>query len=590
MSIENPFFLKELRALGRRRFAPIGWALLLQSFLLLFPLLIVERLLGSELEPVQARQVLALVLLGISHAILCGAIGWTLGRSVFLEEHRQRTLESVRLVSTSPWRWLPQKLLFPLYGLLLVWAAGLPFYAALALRRHFPPHALQPGAVFALCGGLVMLGTTLMLPPEGARYRLKLQGPVPLADLLGSFGQWGLPYWVVLVLLRLSWDWLQAAIGAGTTAFRSLPFYSSWLRTDHGLVLLMTCFGLGALGAALANADPVSRLMPLLGRAGRLLAVAGAYYLFVGYTWPGSGPSGLVALFALPAAVSAIALFSRKRPERKDEDPIARGELGWLTRFADNPVFLRDLRVTLRPAGLVRQSWTIGTRLLLVTTLLGTVSILPFVGTLGPVGGPGSVWGQVLARVAELALVLGFWLVIPSLLTFGARALALWQEERRCNTLSQLFSSPIGTRTVVHGRWAAAVLVGLARTLPVLVIFLIGPLIALDGRGLDVCLSLGAWLTSMGLVMSAGFAGAARRVDRIADLGLAVCLSVYVLLAEGLGLAIAVNNLPRWTIDSIRTLLIAYSWTMAPINLVLTYLIYRRSIADLEAYRKQDLE
>src|SRR5687768_11476996 len=97
MAYENPFFVKEVRALSRSRFAPVSGPLMLQSLLLFVPLLLLERILALDLDSEVARKAISLVLLGLLHAGGCAAAGWAMGRRVLIAEHRQGALESLRL-------------------------------------------------------------------------------------------------------------------------------------------------------------------------------------------------------------------------------------------------------------------------------------------------------------------------------------------------------------------------------------------------------------------------------------------------------------------------------------------------------------
>src|SRR4051794_19632085 len=130
--MENSFFVRELRALSRRHFGPLAWPLLFEWLLMGLSVVLLERIgsgqddWGRTMAPFLKLAVLALF--AFSHAVVCAATGWTLGARVFAVEHRQRTLESLRLISLPPWRWVTAKLALPAYGLALVWAAAAPFY------------------------------------------------------------------------------------------------------------------------------------------------------------------------------------------------------------------------------------------------------------------------------------------------------------------------------------------------------------------------------------------------------------------------------------------------------------------------------
>jgi hypothetical protein len=589
MPVENAFFLKELRALGRRQFAPVAWPLLLQTVLLIFPLLMMERLVGAELEDLRARQGLALALLGLAHAIVTGSAGWAMGSRVLLEEHRQNTLESLLLVSVSPWRWLPRKLVFPLHGLTVVWLAALPSYAALVLRGHFTPGDLAPGLILSGAAGLVSFGAALLQPPQGLRSRLSQRVSVP--DLVSDLSHVGLPYWIGLILLRLGWDWLMAVAGGGGAAFRESPFFWAVLRSDVALAALLLVFTIAALGSAFAAAYPASAAAERLRWWSRLLAIGAAYYLFVGYTWPGSRPIfRIAALAGPPVLLLARPLLSRSRRAGRREDRGAAREIRWLAGLTDNPVFLRDLRVALRPAGLTRQALMNALGLVLGVALVGGLSLVPFAGFMAGSWGSRGPWQQILAQVVGVTLLIGFWVAVPALLTYGSRSLAHWQAERRQDTLGQLFSSPLSTEQLVRGRWGAALLVGCARNMPVVIAFTLALFATGQWPAVRVCLALGLWLASMGLVLSAGFSGAAAQITNTRELGSAVCLAIYVLLAEGLGLAWTLSNLPQFVASGIQFIMLSYTLLLTPVNVLLTWLVYRRALMDVEYLRRRDLE
>jgi hypothetical protein len=578
--LENPFFTREARSWSRRQYAPVTWHVLLQCFILTVPLLLLERVLGADIDSEEVRRGLALMALGVGHAALAGIVGWALGSMVLIEEHRQGTLDTLRLVSTPPRRWLPQKLLLPAYAFLVVWLAAAPFYMALSIRGHFLPRDLQPGALLSGGVGLAAFAAALLVPPEGVRQRLNQR--LTASDLIADLTHLGLPYWAGIVIVRVQWDWM-AALVSGRAAIQLQPFYDANLRTDHGLALLIGALLIAALASAFAGADPASRWAVRVARWTRVLAVGVAYYLFIGYTWRRIGPEHRwLALAGLPLLALALHVFSRVK-KRRSEDRSAAREIRWVARRSDNPVLIRDLRVLLRTAGLRRQATVISLGLVVGMALL-TASMIPLTGFFGGPPAPGPL--RFLRQMAAVAVILGFWLAVPAVLTFGARASALWQMERRVNTLSQLLASPLPAETVIRGRWAAALMVGVARNSPALVAFLLGLFVISSGRGLPLALALATWLASLGLVLSAGFAGAARPVESLRELGSAVCLSVYVLLGEGLGLALVMNH----TTGEVGLTLMTYSLCMAPVNLLLTYGIYRRAIADLEALRKRDFE
>src|SRR4051794_35680423 len=92
---ENPFFRREVRALGRRGFLAVLGPVLIQWTLAFVPLLLLE--FPPDRSP-HVTELLAALCLGVGQAIVCGAVGWSFGRRVFAEEQRQRTLEALRMI------------------------------------------------------------------------------------------------------------------------------------------------------------------------------------------------------------------------------------------------------------------------------------------------------------------------------------------------------------------------------------------------------------------------------------------------------------------------------------------------------------
>jgi hypothetical protein len=603
LHVENPFFTRDLRAAGRRGFGVLAWPLALQSLVLLLPLWLLERVHAGSLAPADAWRGAALVLLGLGHAATCGGIGWIMGARVLGDEHRQATLEGLQLVAQHPARWLGQKLLFPLYCVGLVWAASLPLYGAIAARGHFLPVQLEPGALLAAAGGFLAFGGALLMPPEG------LRSPVRRGRRVGAgwrdFFPLLLPLWITLVLLHLAGDWTAYALGVNRWPWLDLPFLGAHLRTSHGLALLLGAYALAAMTAAYASACPDERAAAPLRTLGRLAGFGTAYLLFVGYMWDGLAwqiggtvraftgdayvrsfadaeaaalavvlPGALVlALLVLLASKPAAPRKERAKPRR--QDALAAGEVRTIARFVDNAVLHRDLRVTLRRAGLTRQLLTFG--------LWGLAAVWMAGSMLSPGGSSGVPFTSQLAAGSSL---LGTWFVIPVLLAIGGGALTHWHTERRCDTLSQLFSTPISCETVVRGRWSAALVTALPRTLPAAALFYFGAATTTPPDTMAFVNLAALWLATLGLVLSAGLAGTAQTSIRAADLLCAGCLAIYVIVGEGL------VYLWKWSwsptvlgqLDylDLATYLV---WTI-PLNAVLTCALHHRAVADIEAMRR----
>lgn len=591
--MENPFFQRELRAAARRQFSLVAWPMVALVALLVFPLLLLEGFLAPEIDNLQVRKVLALIVFGLSYAGICTAVGWMIGSRVFLEEHRRNTLEMLRLVSTPPWKWVAQKLAYPLVGLGLVWSTAFPLQAALVIRGHLLPREIEPLTILAGCAGLTALGATLLMPPTGLRSLLRPDTRPTLPVLLHDLSYMAVPNWIALVLLTLGMNAVLSAVGYGTQVFRPRPFFQGWLRTDQGLAVLVGMFGLAALTAAYSTACPALPRVASASTFTRWLSIATAYYLMLGYTW--SGVPGWGQMFApafLPLALAGAWVWGRRTARSRSarpEDQSAQREIGWLAKRLDNPVLIRDLRVALRGVGLTRRFIWLSVGLLLVCGLLGSLAAFPFVRLFGTAA-RGVTFLQLLYQSAGVASLLGFSAAVPCLLTIGSQAVVQWQAERRQQTFSQLFQSPISSHDLLLGRWIAALLVGTTRALPVVLLFLASYGLLSRGNGLPTILAIGAWLLSLGLVLSIGCAGAARRVTHIRDLLAPMPLAVGILLAEGLALSLVLAWLPDRLYVEMGELIRAYSLGMSGLNLGLTALLFFRVITELEKLRHQELE
>jgi len=588
MRFENPFFLKEIRALSRKAFAPLSWIVLAQVLLVICAFWPLEYQVDLSSDPMlrALRRGMAGLLLAACHGLGCGAAGWILGGRIFVEEHRQQTLEGLQLISAAPWRWLPQKLLFPLYGLFLVWLAPLPVYAALAIRGHFFPHELAPAAVLAGCAGLLTMGAALLAPPGGLRSQRNREERFSLAALREDGPHLMLPYWIGLILFRMVWDWVMGFNSPARQSFKTLPFYETTLRTDAGLALLLFAFGMAALAAGLASADPAAAWVRTAARWTRSLAIGVAYYLWVGYTWAGDGMVARgVKLAGLGVAALVFYWLRRRKKRQRREDPLTARELGWLGFRMDNPVLIRDLRVSLRGSGMRRR--TLG-------------RIFGFFGSLGLVLfwqlysndaflGDDNVVEQAFAVTRMIALTMSVWLGLPALLTLGSRAHQQWQAERRANTLSQLAMTPLSSAAIVRGRWGASLLVGATQVAPLFLVFLVGLSVFENDEGRLRALITACWVGTLGVVLSAGMAGAARpRLSPLGGVFSAVGLATLVVGAEFAGTIFLVTHiLPN---SSSSEAIYACWLVFTLLNCVLTLFVYRRAIADIEIYRARDLE
>lgn len=591
---ENPFFAREVRAFGRRGLGLLAWPLMVQALFLCVPLWLMERAAAGLLQPVDSWRGLALVALGLGHAAVSGGVGWIAGKRVLGEEHRRRALDGLRLITRHPAGWLAQKLVFPLYVVVLVWSAAVPFYGVVALRGHFLPGHLAPGAQLALCLGLLTFGAALLAPAEGMRSPIRSGKRVKASAAWSDILMMGLPSWIALVLLRLAFDWMLYAQSLRPSPFRHAPFFGASLPTDQGLVVLLAAYAVTCFGSAYAVVNPADRWAGPIRDGARILGVAAAYVLFVGYQWPGAITVGsvLTVLGGLLAA-TLVALPSEWRerltPERgrrtRTEDRLAGRELARLGRLFDNAVFVRDLRVALRGGGLLRQFALNSGGLCLLTVAVTGVG-QPFLGA-----ATGSVWSPTVQRLAMGAITVSSWLMLPALLAYGGRALASWGTERRCVTLLQVFASPLTTETVVRGRWIAAVLVGLVRSSPVPLFFLAGLLIVASPGEILFHVGQGIWLATLGLILSAGLAGSAQDTAvALEDLFCAGCVAVYLVMVEGALYLWLWTQAPVLNGAPDQSGLLLYAWGMVPLNLIATYFVYRRAVSDIGFLRRKETE
>jgi hypothetical protein len=203
-----------------------------------------------------------------------------------------------------------------------------------------------------------------------------------------------------------------------------------------------------------------------------------------------------------------------------------------------------------------------------------------------------SAWPPFVYQLASGALLTGSWLILPALLAFGGRSIANWGTERRCAMLPQVFATPLPTEAFVRGRWLAAVLIGLVRAVPVPLGFLLALMVVAERTELPVYVAQGVWLATLGLVLSAGLAGSAQDTSiQLEDLFCSGCLAVYAVMVEG------ALFLWQWTQAPValngvadRSGLVVFAWCLVPVNLLLTYGVYRRAVADIAFLRRKESE
>jgi hypothetical protein len=189
------------------------------------------------------------------------------------------------------------------------------------------------------------------------------------------------------------------------------------------------------------------------------------------------------------------------------------------------------------------------------------------------------------------AIAVSSWMMLPALLAYGGRSLASWGTERRCSTLLQVFASPLATETVVRGRWTAAVLVGLVRSLPAPLLFLAGLFVVASPGEILFHLGLGVWLATLGLILSAGLAGSAQDTAvALEDLFCSGCVAVYVVMAEGALFLWLWTQAPLLNGSPDRSGLLQFAWLMTPVNLAATYFVYRRAVSDIGFLRRKETE
>jgi hypothetical protein len=588
MVLESPFFLKELRILGRRNFAPLAGLLLLECGLLLLPLLAMEWLVSQGLGEEPLFQRMVLTFLGLFHAGVCAAGGSKMGDRVFREECRQGTLESLRLVSLEPWRLVVQKALFPLYGLGVLWIAGLPFYMAIAVRGHFLPRELEMGAVLAGLAGVVQFGATLLKPPQGAAAVGAGDWRPGAERIAASAAGLALPCLLMALLVLMCGDWVAAAVRDRTSPFRMVPFYGAILRSDHLLAVVLLIFLVPVSGAALNTASPASRWTREAAYGGSLLALGMAYYLVVGYLWSALSPGARAAWVAgLPAVglLCAILPVSSRKKDVRIEDPLARWEVAWISRWWDNAVFVRDLRAGLRTAGLTRQSWRTLLQLLLFPVVMASITLLPVVGA--PFGAifasRGPFCAELVSRSAVMAAFFGPIYAFGAFGSLGGRAQISWGKERQLDTLTQLLGTPLCSEALVRGRWAASALAALPALCACLILLVLSLGFASERIGLGEYLALEACVASVGLLVAADAAAIGPKGDWCFGLiGLAV---FFLELLLALVLAFSFIHL-RTT--ALFPVLMTTGLILVPINMALTCFLYRRSVMEVERLRTGD--
>jgi hypothetical protein len=510
MSLENPFFVREVRAYSRKAWSPLSWQVLAAAMGPGFWLWAIAREWTPDAPgaPYFLRGLL-LAWVIVSHAVVCGFTGWRLGAQAFGAEQRQSTLEGLQLVSTSSWKWSTEKLLFPLYSLFLVWLAAFPGCAMLVVRGHCLPATLWPGLLLAAAVGVLSFGVALMGPPERAGLPLSTERQLPLAQRLELSAPRLIATWLGWEILQLGIRWLEKGVRDLTPDFQTrLLFRILPLRSDQIFAGMLGLFLFYGLTCAWAWANPASPIAGRLRRAALLVTLVTGYALVVGVTWIGSNWFWQSLLVAVPTVqLLRLALAQRKsvrvRRAARPDSPRAVREIAAVQARWDNPVLVRDLRVSLRGGGLL-------------SSILWHCLIVGALG--GAFGAYALSMGAYYVGASTYPVIAGFlaslygWGAFAAVMRIGMSASTQWSSERRMKTVSQLLLSPIPGVDIVRGRWAAALLQGSAVAMPWVVSFAICTIIASGGERLETLVCYSLWIVSLALILSAGRAGAIREL------------------------------------------------------------------------------
>lgn len=503
--LENPFFLRDARAHSRRKGWGIGGTLLRQVLFLFVPLLIAENAVPWLPLSIWEREVLTIFVLGTCHSLNCAVAGSHAGFTVLRDEYRQGTLDSLRLLPTPAPLWLLRKLLFPLFALLVVWAAALPFYAMLAVRGHFLPEQLLPGAVSSLALGLFTFAAAIATPPEGTT-ALAADGP-GRATRWSLAGRQALYGWLGLCLCRVGWEWVFWIARLRAAPWKSAtPFFGAWISPAQFLIPQLLTFSVAAVLTAISAAGRDSALWHRAARTARQVAGLAAYTFLVG-ALPASLPlpARWVLLALLPVAALAINRSAR-RAVAPPEDRLSAGEVRWCGSLWDNALLVRDLRAALRWQSLRRDTLRRCAQLLLCCLALAGISFLPAVTAL-----TGQLYGRqspVLALLLRTAVHLAFLAPLTVFLAgiaLGGKAREYWLRESQVGTLPQLLTTPLEAGALVRGRWGASMLTGASYAAPALLGTLTGVAVLLlaHPRAMLPYLALILLMGSCGVLLAA---------------------------------------------------------------------------------------
>jgi hypothetical protein len=386
------------------------------------------------------------------HALMVAALAAADAGAFLRDELRRGTFEGVLLL---PWRargLLALRAMFPVWSLLVHWAAGLPVYLAAAVLDLLPFSAALPFSVLPLyAGGIMLLIQAAYSPILGA------DGQVLPGEKLG-----GRSLVVTTTLISLFLAGLMLLGGA-----RRVGVFA-WLAPAWGLVAALTVAlviaGTAAAHASLQHDERAQRRSSLavtwagcftsfttLGLFWRWLpwwiswpllaigAVAAVITLVVGYSPSFAGPSVTDGGDEKPASAGAGAGTPAVKPVELER---TRAEIAWFDRRWENPLLVRDLRARCRTTSL---------RSTLLTAIVwgGVWTVLLLAG-----------WYFFRGFFGRSPFILIMWLLVSPLMNWvgaaGAEAEALWKRERERNTLAALAMSPLTSAELLRGRLIAA--------------------------------------------------------------------------------------------------------------------------------------
>lgn len=445
MVLDNPFFVRDVRSLGRD-FALLCRWLAFQSAALFLPLWLMSQM-QRDVPASWAWGTAALPLFFLVHWLSLYLWGSVMGNRILLNEHQRRTLEALQLIARSPWRWLPEKLVFPLYGLFLIWAAGLPFYWILAVRNDLGVSELSTMAGLMWMPGVLGLAQSLLVSPEGWPGVPPLSGRRPAARWIEE----ALPSrWVHLHLGWTTFVGVLPWVLGYRPGVPGIPCFQRLLTPGESMGMHLGLVVLAGLFTGWSAANPGHPWLPAAARGVRLLCVAALHALFVGGFWSGADPASR-AFWAIGAPAGAAALCRPVRPKgRRREDRRSEAEIRRIQESWDNPLFIRDLRALLRPASLGSAMARAVAEVFAVPMLLAALTFLL------PGTAPREPLAEWLRRTGYLCAIFApIWLAVAGI-SFAGRARRFWDAERQRDTLGQLVNSPLSAVEIVGGRWGAA--------------------------------------------------------------------------------------------------------------------------------------